>query len=136
MNDESRLPEGQRALLTYIRMFGLPEPDCEVEFHPNREWRFDAAWRGQWIAVEIDGGAYSQGRHVRPKGFEGDCEKLNEATAYGWRVLRFTPQMLERDPARCMGQIATCLARYADPDVAQVARRALERIRESTWQCT
>ena len=109
MRDEANLPAGQRALLTWIRRAGLPEPVSEYAFDKVRGWLFDAAYVDQYLAIEIDGGVYSGGRHVRPKGYEGDCEKINEAQAQGWRVLRITPQMLERDPERCLDWIARCL---------------------------
>lgn len=44
------------------------------------------------IAVEIEGGVWTGGRHTSGSGFLGDMEKYNEAAAAGWRVLRFTPQ--------------------------------------------
>lgn len=46
------------------------------------------------IAVEVEGGVWSQGRHIRPAGFLGDIEKYNAATLLGWRVFRTTPQEL------------------------------------------
>lgn len=68
---------------------GLP-PVEEHRFAPPRKWAFDFAWPDLLLAVEIEGGTYSRGRHVRPQGFQNDCEKYNEATRLGWRVLRFT----------------------------------------------
>lgn len=37
----------------------------EHRFHPVRKWRFDAAFPVRKIAVEIDGGVFVQGRHMR-----------------------------------------------------------------------
>lgn len=68
---------------------GLP-PVEEHRFAPPRKWAFDFAWPDLQLAVEIEGGTYSRGRHVRPQGFQNDCEKYNEATRLGWRVLRYT----------------------------------------------
>ncbi len=68
---------------------GLPAPVHEHRFCARR-WRFDMAWPTQMIACEVDGGTWTGGRHVRPRGYEADCEKLNEATALGWAVFRFT----------------------------------------------
>lgn len=68
----------------------LPIPIFEHRFHEIRKWRFDLAWPALKLAMEIDGGVYAQGRHTRGKGFEGDCEKLNEALLHGWRVLRYS----------------------------------------------
>lgn len=44
------------------------------------------------MAVEIDGGVWSGGRHVRGGGYIADCEKLAEAAILGWRVLRVPTQ--------------------------------------------
>jgi len=48
------------------------------------------------LAIEIEGGIWSRGRHTRGKGYHQDCEKYNEATILGWRILRFTPGELKR----------------------------------------
>lgn len=71
----------------------------EFRFHPARRWRFDFAWPDLMLAVEIDGGVYSGGRHTRGKGFEADCEKLNASAVRGWTVLRYTAGMLRRPDA-------------------------------------
>jgi very-short-patch-repair endonuclease len=70
--------------------------DCikEYKFHPTRRWRFDYAIPAHKIALEVEGGVWSQGRHTRPKGFLGDVEKYNTATLMGWRVLRTVPDAL------------------------------------------
>lgn len=73
---------------------GIAIPAYEYRFHPSRKWRFDCAWREQMIALEIEGGIWSQGRHTRGAGFLGDMEKYNAAVLLGWRVLRTTPQTL------------------------------------------
>lgn len=70
--------------------------DCvrEYRFHPTRRWRFDYAIPEHKIAIEVEGGVFTQGRHTRPKGFLGDMEKYNTATLYGWRLFRTTPSKL------------------------------------------
>ena len=86
--------ELEALLLLHIRAAGLPVPEREVRFHPTRRWRFDFAWAEQGIAAEVDGSTWAQGRHTRGAGFEADCEKCNEATIIGWRVLRFTRKQI------------------------------------------
>lgn len=73
---------------------GLPEPVPEHRFHPTRKWRFDWAWPAHMLALEIDGGVWTGGRHTRGKGYVGDMEKLNEAQLLGWTVLRITPDQV------------------------------------------
>ena len=73
---------------------GLPKPDMEFRFNSPRRWRFDFAWPEQMIAVEVEGGTRNRGRHTRHDGFKKDCEKYNTAQLMGWRVFRFTSDMV------------------------------------------
>jgi len=74
-----------------IRDLKLPKPVREYKFHPVRKWRIDLAWPEAKIAVEVEGGIYLYGAHVRPAQFEKDCEKYNELALLGWILLRATP---------------------------------------------
>ena len=67
---------------------------AELRFHPARRWRFDYAIPELKIALEVEGGIYTGGRHTRPKGFLGDIEKYNTAATMGWMLLRTTPSQL------------------------------------------
>ena len=62
----------------------------EYKFHPARRWRFDYAFPFLMIAVEVDGGVWTGGRHINPAGYINDMEKLNTAASMGWLVLRIT----------------------------------------------
>lgn len=77
--------------------------DSEYEFAPDRNWRFDWCSIAFSIAVEVDGGQHAPGggRHAG----DGDREKLNYATAHGWRVFRFSPEMLASDPNACVALV-------------------------------
>lgn len=77
-----------------IALAGLPRPIVQHRFHPTRRWRFDFAWPDYGLAVEVDGGIWTRGRHTRGAGYREDCIKLNEAVLLGWRVLRVTPDMV------------------------------------------
>lgn len=81
-------------LLAEIQRAGLPEPVREFRFHSKRRWRFDFCWPEQRIAAECDGGSWIYGRHNRPAGFARDLEKMNHAMLSGWKVLRFTTEMI------------------------------------------
>ena len=89
----------EEELLFHIRAVGLPEPEREYKFSPQRRWRFDFAWPDRMVAAEAEGGHWSGGRHVRGAGFEKDCEKYNAAAAIGWRVYRFTAAMIRSGQA-------------------------------------
>jgi very-short-patch-repair endonuclease len=86
-------------LLMQIIAAGLPEPVTEYQFSPDRGWRFDYAWLPQKVAVEIDGGTWTQGRHTRGPGVEEDCRKMAHALALGWWVLRVTTRQVESGEA-------------------------------------
>lgn len=73
---------------------GVPAPVAEHKFHPLRRWRFDYAWPAEFIALEVEGGVWTGGRHTRGAGFVKDMEKYNAATVLGWRVLRVQPRDL------------------------------------------
>lgn len=62
----------------------------EHRFHPVRKWRFDVAIPEMMVAIELEGGVYTRGRHTRGSGFIKDIEKYNTATVMGWNVLRYT----------------------------------------------
>lgn len=86
---------GEKAFLSLCEQMGVPLPEKEYRFHPVRRWRFDFAWPDLSVAVEIEGGVWTRGRHTRPLGYEADLEKYNTAALLGWTVLRYTPAMLK-----------------------------------------
>ena len=87
------------SLEVQIKAAGLDPITTEYKFHATRRWRFDFAWPSIRLAIEIDGGGYTGGRHSRGKGMEGDCEKFAAAMAMGWRVLRVTPKQVQSGDA-------------------------------------
>ena len=70
--------------------------DCMAEwrFHPQRKWRFDYAVPAARVAIEVEGGVFTGGRHTTGAGFTADLEKYNTAESMGWHVLRITPDVL------------------------------------------
>ncbi len=45
--------------------------------------------------MEVEGGAWTRGRHTRGKGFIGDMDKYNQAALLGYKLLRVTPKQLK-----------------------------------------
>lgn len=76
--------------LAELRLYYEPE----YKFHHSRKWRVDYFLSNQGIAIEIEGGVFSRGRHTRGVGFLNDMEKYNTATMMGYRVLRFSTQQV------------------------------------------
>jgi very-short-patch-repair endonuclease len=108
-------------LATQIALAGLVAPLEEYRFAPPRRWRFDLAWPDRRIAVEMEGGTWNGGRHVRGRGYEADCEKYNAAALHGWTVLRFTSDMI-RD-GRALNAIRCALDQENNHALTQMKER-------------
>ena len=79
----------------HCKAMNLPAPISEYRFDQKRRWRIDYAFPDWKLAVEIEGGLYSKGRHVSIKGFKRDLEKYNALALMGWRLLRFLPEQVK-----------------------------------------
>ncbi len=90
-----------------FKAYGLPPPVTEYRFHESRRWRFDYAYPDAKVAMEVEGGVWVGGRHVRGGGYINDCEKYNEAQILGWKVLRFSHSQIKTGYA--FGVIARAL---------------------------
>jgi hypothetical protein len=73
----------------------LPKLYREYQFS-SRGWRFDYADPPRKIAIEIEGGIFTQGAHGSIEGALRDIEKYNAATLLGWRILRYLPDHATR----------------------------------------
>lgn len=82
-------------LAFHMRAAGLPTPVRELAFAKPRRWRMDFAWPEHMLAIEVDGGTWTSGRHSRGAGIEGDAEKACAAAILGWRVMRVTGGMVK-----------------------------------------
>jgi hypothetical protein len=85
---------GDPLFLALLKRAKLPAPVIEHRFAPPRRWRFDYAFPDAKVALEVDGGVWTRGRHTRGSGWLKDTEKLNTAAVMGWRLLRCTPAQL------------------------------------------
>lgn len=86
----------QKAFIALCLQSGLPAPVPEFRFDTERKWRTDYFFEanGKKVALEIEGGIYCQGRHIRPQGFLADLQKYNALTLHGIYLLRVTPKTL------------------------------------------
>jgi len=80
---------GEETFALHCRLNKLT-PEREYRFAPGRKWKLDFAWPDVKLAVEIESSVHRiQGR------FASDLEKYNRLTLDGWKLLRFTRQMVE-----------------------------------------
>lgn len=100
-------------LARQIHYAGLPEPVYEHRFAPPRRFRFDMCYPPLMLGIEVEGATWAHGRHTRGAGYEKDTEKYNLAVLLGWRVLRFTGDMVK--DGRALATIEQAL-RHAKED--------------------
>lgn len=106
--DELKASNLERAFVTRWRQLAptaAPEPVAEYEFLEDRKFRLDFAWPEHKVGLELQGGTWTKGAHVRGKGYREDCEKLNLAQLDGWIVLWVTTDMLSDDPMEVVEMI-------------------------------
>jgi hypothetical protein len=86
----------REAFTALCQEHGCPAPVPEYRFHGERLWRWDYAWPEQLVALEVDGGVWTGGKHGRGSGIVKDHEKRNAGAQLGWRLLLATPKQLLR----------------------------------------
>lgn len=93
-----------------------PAPLPEFKFDPTRDYSSDYGFPEFRLLVEIDGGQYlirrgKNGRiHAGGKhNTDEDRKKLNRAAVLGFKVIRFSTQMLENDPGECVNIVLEAL---------------------------
>lgn len=91
--ENSYLDQIRRMVMLNEWPWGTPEQ--QATFMPSRNWRYDFCWRAHRLVVDIDGGTFSGGAHVRGAGFENDREKDAHAAIEGFAVLRFTGKQVK-----------------------------------------
>lgn len=83
----------EHELSLHLRAYSVPF-EREFKFCSTRRWKADFRITGTRILVEVEGGTWSGGRHVRPQGYAADCEKYSWAAVNGWIVLRYTSDQI------------------------------------------
>ena len=95
VRDNAAPEAGAAALVSlWCKANGVEQPWPQHVFHPKRKWALDLAWPARKVGIEFQGGLYTGGKHVRPKGYENDCHKLNAAQIAGWTLLWATYPMV------------------------------------------
>lgn len=63
------------------------------------DWRFDFAYPDLMLAIEVEGGGWSGGRHTRGSGFAKDMQKYAAAFRLGWTVYRCDAALIKSGQA-------------------------------------
>jgi hypothetical protein len=64
-----------------------------------KDWRFDFCLPQYRIAIEVEGGGWTGGRHTTGTGFDEDLQKYDAAVRLGWTVYRCSPAMVKSGKA-------------------------------------
>lgn len=83
------IPDYSGELQAALKALGI-ESVREYKFLHDRRFRFDLAIPQVMIAIELEGGIFSTGRHTRGKGYANDAKKYNLAVRHGWKLFRYT----------------------------------------------
>ena len=84
----------QTRFFEFLKQNNIDLPTPEYKFCDTRRWRFDYCWIDKKIALEVEGGVWTNGRHTRCSGFIKDMEKYNNAALLGYRIIKCTPTSL------------------------------------------
>jgi very-short-patch-repair endonuclease len=90
--------KGEEALAAQLQAAGVSF-EREQLLIPGRRFRFDFVITGSDLVIEVEGGTWSGGRHTSGVGFRSDCFKYNKALELGYRVLRYTTDMVTKGEA-------------------------------------
>lgn len=71
----------------------------------SRPWRADFCWPAQRIVLEVQGGAFSGGRHTRGVGFSTDMQKSLLLQSSGWLFLALTADMISQKDGHWILQV-------------------------------
>jgi very-short-patch-repair endonuclease len=98
----------ERRLLVLLRAASLPSPTTNARVGSHE---VDFLWREQRVVVEVDGFQWHSDRTA----FERDRLRDAELQALGYRVLRVTWRMIQREPRAVVARITATLRRAVDP---------------------
>jgi very-short-patch-repair endonuclease len=89
---------GEETLDLHLRAYKIPF-EREVCLIPGRKWRVDFYLAQYGAVLEVEGGIWTKSRHGHGKGFEDDARKYNALTLAGFKLLRFSTEMVESGEA-------------------------------------
>lgn len=81
----------------HIRVFFDMGNTKEVQIFPHDNRAFDVVFPEYMIAVEIQGGIFNDGAHVRGVQYNRDVQKKRDALALGWHTIELTTTDLKKN---------------------------------------
>ena len=78
-----------------IKGVGLPLPEREAKWHPNRDYRADFFYREKKLIFEVDGGQWMSKSGHAGAGYTKDRIRDCEAVLLGILTVRFVPEMIK-----------------------------------------
>ena len=93
----------ERLLEYQLKCLGLKDVYLGVsqfKFHPTRQWAYDRGWPELMFVIDIDGGEWmKRSGHNTGNGMRRDREKDCEALLAGYKIMRFTGDMVDEGVA-------------------------------------
>ena len=106
MAQSSHAEDTLAALLRKAKLTGWKR---QYKYVTNRRFSADFAFPLEKLIVEVDGGIYTRRAHGSVTGIIADMNRSNLAAQNGFRVMRFTPQEILKDPEGVINQIKEAL---------------------------
>ncbi len=124
------------AFLAACAVVGVPEPAREWEFaRPERNWAFDYAWPEARLALEVQGGIFTFGRHTTGEGFARDMEKWNAAVQLGWFVIFCIPGAKNRvQLTKKRRELSWQIPALMHLDTARMVKRVFDAHAKLIWR--
>ena len=104
---QSSAAEGDLASL--LTAAGLEDYTTQYKYVPGRKFSADFAFVEQKLIVEVDGGIYSRRAHGSITGIIADMNRSNLAACNGFRVMRFRPDQIKKQPTMVIDLIKAAL---------------------------
>ena len=81
----------------------------QFKYVPGRKFEADFCFVEQRLIVEVDGGIYGRRAHGSISGIIADMKRTNYAAMQGFRVMRYQPSEITKEPARVIAEIQEAL---------------------------
>lgn len=102
------------SLAKLLKSAGLESCVRQYKYVPGRKFEADFCFVEEKLIIEVDGGIYTRRAHGSIGGIISDMKRTNQASMFGYRVMRYQPSEITKEPQRVIQEITTALAYKAD----------------------